>query len=516
MNGADCLLGSLANAGVEVCFTNPGTSEMHAVAAFDRVPAIRPVLCLFEGVATGAADGYARMADKPASTLLHLGPGLANGLANLHNAMRARTPVVNIVGDHATSHARYEAPLTSDIPAYARPVSGWIRSCATAQTIGIDAVAALVAARQPPGRIATLIVPADCCWDHGPAPEPAPTLPARSPVASAAIDRVARVLRSGRPTVILMSGQALVGARGLETASRIANKCGARLMCDCFNARLSRGAGRAEIERLPYFAEPAVEALAGTRQLVLVGTAPPVSFFAYPDRPSWLTPEGCEISVLSHPAEDSIAALDALADALDATNAAPRLHRRAIPDSRDDGTFGPDTIAAIVGAHLPEHAIVSDETISAGPNTQTLTATAPPHDWLFITGGAIGQGMPVATGAAVACPDRKVISLQADGSALYTLQSLWTQAREGLDVTTVIYANRKYRILEHELERVGALRGDGVSTTLIDLDRPAIDWVSIAEGMGVAADRVMTARDFERCFSDAMQQRGPRLIEAVL
>lgn len=513
MNGATSLLESLVNAEVDVCFTNPGTSEMHAVSAFDQVTGIRPILGLFEGVVTGAADGYARMAGKPAATLLHLGPGLANGLANFHNAMRARSPVVNIVGDHATSHAHYEAPLSSDIESYARPVSGWIRSSSSALTVGSDAVAAVVAARQGGGQVATLIVPADCCWNDAVCAAPAPVFPSRAQVSHEAVERVARILSSKEPAVILMTGQTLT-EEGLDLASRIANKTGARLMCDYFNARLQRGAGRAVIERMPYFAEKAVEALRGVRHLVLLGANPPVSFFAYPDKPSWLTPEDCEISVLARAEENGMQALEALADELGARSSKPTLQQSSI-NSMPRGELNADVIATMVAARLPEQAIVSDETVSSGLNSLPLTAGAAPHDWLFLTGGAIGQGMPVATGAAVACPDRKVVSLQGDGSAMYTLQSLWTQARENLDVTTIIYANGKYRILELELERVGAGSGGSVSAALLELDKPALDWVSLARGMGVEADRVTTIEAFDRCLIDAMGQRGPRLIEVI-
>src|SRR5579872_5348997 len=258
MNGAESLVRTFVGCGVEVCFANPGTSEMHFVAALDKVSGMRPILGLFEGAVTGMADGYGRIAEKPAATLLHLGPGLANGSANLHNARRAATPVVNIVGDHATYHAQYDAPLASDIPGLARWVSGWVHSSTSALTVATDGARAVAAALKPPGQIATLILPADTAWND--ADGPAPALPREAPatVSSATLDRIAAVLNSDKKCAILVRGAALK-ERGLTAAGRIAAKSGARVMCDTFAPRLQRGAGRVRIERIPYFAEQMVE-----------------------------------------------------------------------------------------------------------------------------------------------------------------------------------------------------------------------------------------------------------------
>ncbi|HYW05287.1 MAG TPA: acetolactate synthase large subunit [Gammaproteobacteria bacterium] len=511
MNGAEVLLRTLVNAGVEVCFTNPGTSEMQFVAAMDRVEGMRSVLGLFEGVATGAADGYARMTDRPACTLLHLGPGLANGLANLHNAWRARVPLVNLVGDHATYHRQFDAPLTSDIESYARPVSAWIRSSTDARELGGDAREAVAAAAQLPGRVATLIVPADCSWKEAGEPVEAPEPAAWRRPSYDAVVSTARALRQGEPAVILMNGRAL-RAPGLELASRIAASSGARLMCDTFTTRLQRGAGRAPIERMPYFGEQAAEILASARHLVLVGSRPPVSFFAYPDTPSWLTPEGCQVHELASPEEDPVEALESLLDEMGARDAKPQLQASA-PMQPARGELSIESVAQSIGALMPEGAIVSDEAATSGLPLGPATAGAPPHDWLSLTGGAIGQGLPVGTGAAVACPDRKVICLQADGSAMYTIQSLWTQARENLDVTTVIYANRQYRILQFELMRVGVEQPGPKANSVLDIGHPPLDFVEIARGMGVRARRAESIEDFNRFFGAAMQEPGPKLIE---
>ncbi len=514
MNGAESLARTLLGAGIDVCFTNPGTSEMHFVAALDRVEGMRCVLGLFEGVVTGAADGYARMADKPAATLLHLGPGLANGLANLHNARRARSPVVNVVGDHATYHRRHDAPLTSDIEGFARPVSNWICTASDPRWVARDAAAAINAARRAPGSIATLILPADVAWgaSGGPVTVPDPT-PAPPP-AGAAVDAAAIALRSGAPAAILMTGRAL-RARGLEAAGRIAAATGARLMCQTSNARLERGAGRVAVERLHYPVDQAVAQLADLRHIVLVGAKDPVAFFAYPGKPSRLAPPECAIHCLATPHEDGILALEALAEALGATAAAPPLQtldRPALPT----GALDPEAVGAALGALLPENAIVVDESITSGLPVKTLTAGAPPHDWLQVTGGSIGIGMPLATGAAVACPDRKVVCLEGDGSGMYTLQALWTQAREGLDVTTVVFANRAYAILKHELFNVGAENPGPKAFDMLEIGRPDLDWVAMARGMGVEGGRAETAEAFADLLARGLAAPGPFLIEAAI
>jgi acetolactate synthase-1/2/3 large subunit len=513
MNGAESLVATLVASGVDTCFANPGTSEMQFVAALDKVGGLRAILGLFEGAVTGMADGYGRMAEKPAATLLHLGPGFANGIANLHNARRASTPIVNIVGDHATYHAHYDAPLASDIAGLARTVSAWVQSSPSAKTVATDAARAVQAARTPPGQIATLILPADTAW--GEADRPAPPLPVAEPahVSDRAVDEVAQLLRNGKKSAILLRGTVLKET-GLEIAGRIRARTGARLMCDTFAPRLARGAGLVAIERLPYFPEQVVDFLEGVEQLILVGTKPPVAFFAYPDKPSWLTPDGCRISYLAHPHEDGAAALEALAETLRAPDAAADRTALALPD-RPSGALNADSAGRAIGLYLPEHAIISDEGATSTLAVAAHTATARPHDILSITGGSIGQGIPVGTGASIASPDRKVVCLQGDGGAMYTLQALWTQAREKLDVTTVIFANRAYAILNIELARMGAAPGPAAHNVL-DLGNPALDWIKLAAGMGVEASRATSAEEFADQFASAMKGSGPRLIEAAI
>jgi acetolactate synthase-1/2/3 large subunit len=513
MNGAESLLQTLVACGVDVCFTNPGTSEMHFVAALDKQDGMRSVLCLFEGVVTGAADGYARMTGKPACTLLHLGPGLANGLANLHNARRARVPLVNVVGDHATYHRHLDAPLTSNIAGFAEPVSGWIRASESSQSVAADGAAAVTAAMTPPGQIATLILPADTAW--GPASGPAKPTVAPRPVAPPhdAIDAAAQALRSGEPCALLMNGAALT-EQGLVLANRIAAKTGAKLFADTFVTRIARGAGRVEIERVPYFGEQAAEVLAPYRHLILVATKAPVTFFAYPGKPSELTPAGCTAHVLATPAEDALAALEALCSAVDAP-AAPRLAPAPRP-TLPHGALTPQSAAQTLGALLPANAIIVNEAATSGFAIPAMTTDAPQHDWLDLTGGAIGQGLPTAVGAAVACPGRRVLALEGDGSGMYTVQALWTMAREKLDVTAVIFANRKYAILQVELLRVGAGNPGRKAMDMLSLDRPDLDWVQLANGMGVPATRSTSAEEFNTQLARALATPGPSLIEVVL
>ncbi len=513
MIGAEALLRSLVASDVDVVFANPGTSEMHFVATLDAVPEMRGVLALFEGVATGAADGYARMRESPAAVLLHLGPGLGNGLANLHNARRSHAPVVSIVGDHATYHKRYDAPLESDIDTVARNVSTWIRRSLHPESVGADAAATVAAACGPPGQVATLILPADVSWSEGGSVAPAEARAQRLAVRSEALGAVAAALRSKQNAALLLGGSALRES-GLLAASRIAAATGAEVLAETFSARAERGAGIPVIQRLAYLAEMAAGQLDGLRHLILVDTTSPVSFFAYPGKPSDLVPEGCEVTVLAGGGDDAIAALELLAGELGA-GAAPDGGSPARPD-RPAGELGAESIARAIGALLPEGAIVSDEANTSGTFLPAFTAGAPRHDWLSLTGGSIGQGLPVALGAAVACPDRPVLALEADGSALYTLQALWSLAREQLDVTTVIFSNRRYAILRMELARVGAPASGTRALEMLEISPPDIDFVALARGFGVPATRPETAEAFTADLERAFAEPGPHLIEAVI
>ncbi len=513
MIGAEALLRTLVSGGVDVCFTNPGTSEMHLVAALDRVPEMRGVLTLFEGVATGAADGYGRITGRPGSALLHLGPGLANGVANLHNARRAGTPLVCLVGDHATGHARYDAPLQSDIVSIARAVSGWVHVTGHQRELGADAAAAVRAACA--GHVATLVVPADVSWGDGARPASTPPPPARAVPDADAVAAIAELLRRGEPTVLFLGDTAL-DEDGLRTASRIAKATGARLVAETFPRRMRRGAGVPDVPRLAYFAEQALDQLAGVRHLVLVGARPPVAFFAYPDRPSDLVPDGCELTALARPGGDAAAALTALADELGASSASAGLAESAAGIEDPSGALDIATLAAAIGATLPEDAVLVDEAITSGAFLPHYTAGAAPHDVLTLTGGAIGQGLPAATGAAIAAPHRKVVCVEADGSAAYTIQALWTQAREQLDVTTVLVNNGAYAILRMEMQRVGGTAGGERSKDVLDLRRPDLDFVSLARGFGVPAVRVEKADELVRQLRTAVAEPGPHLVEALV
>lgn len=514
MNGAENLLQTLEQAGIEVCFANPGTSEMHLVAAIGRSERVRPVLCLFEGVASGAADGYARMTDKPALTLLHLGSGYANSMANQHNAKRAGVPLVNMVGDHATWHLQYDAPLTSDIVAHAAISSDWVRASDSADDLALAGAQAVQASMRGSGKVATFIAPANHAWEQASTTKPPLAGSGLETVASPVIETVAASLLTTKRTVLFLGGRAL-REDSLRAAGRIARATGARLVCEVFPARLQRGAGRVAVERLPYFAEAAMEFLQGTEQIILVGARAPVAFFAYPGKPSWLAPEGCSVDTLATPDQDAQAALEAVAEQLDAQTEQEPVAAVSDPP-RPSGELSPVAIGQSLTRSLPPGTVIVDEAATCGLGIFPATLQAPPHDWLTLTGGAIGIGLPLALGASMACPDRKVLALQADGSAMYTLQALWTIAREQSDVVIVIMNNRSYAILNIELARVGAGEPNARTLSMLSLGHPDLDFVDMASGMGVPASRAHTAEEFDAQLAEALASRGPRLIEAMV
>jgi acetolactate synthase-1/2/3 large subunit len=455
------------------------------------------------------------MLGKPASTLLHLGPGLANGLANLHNAKKANSGIVNIVGEHATYHIAYDAPLTADIEGVAAPMSHWVKTSPNSRTIAADGALAIATARQTPGQIATLILPADTAWGpaDGIADTPAPVPPTK--VSEEAVKAAAAMLRSGQRATLLMGGDAL-RQPCLELAGRIAAKTGCGILTEGANTRLERGAGRVQVERIPYVVERALGVMRQAGNLVLIGAREPVAFFAYPDKPSLLMPKDARSTKLAGLEDDMRAALEALAIELGAIDtppagvAAPR--RPALPT----GAITPASIASILGAMLPENAIVVDESVTTGREFFPETAGAPPHDWINNRGGSIGYGMPVAIGAAIACPDRKVIALEGDGSAMYTVQSLWTMAREGLPITTLIFANGTYNILRGELTNVGVGNPGPRAVDMLSIGRPSIDWVSLARGMGAEGSRVETCEQLVKALNAGLRSMGPYLIEVAL
>ncbi len=511
MNGADALIQTLVANEVTACFANPGTSEMQFVAALDGVPGMRPVLCQFEGVATGAADGYGRIAGTPACTLLHLGPGYGNGVANLHNARRAFTPIVNVIGDHATYHRQYDAPLNSDIATLVKPNSIWTRSADSPDTVASVTAEAVAASYGPPGGPVSLILPADSAWLLAQGEPVIAQKPVRPAPSGAAVEAAAKAIKAAKNPVVLIGGQACL-AEGVREAARL-QAAGVTVYTDTFIARTPRGAGNFAPKRMQYFGEMALAELEGVDLMVYAGTAMPVAFFAYPNRPSVLVPEGCETLTLVERAEDSIAGLAALADALGAPKEGPTQALK-LPDAAPTGALNAYMVGASIARHMPDNAIVCDDSVTSGAGVAAAAATARPHEVLALTGGAIGIGLPLAIGAAVAAPDRKVLSLNGDGSAMYTIQALWTMARENLDITVVIFANYTYRILNIEMMRTGAGEAGPSAKQLLELGDPNIDFVSIAKGMGLPAVGCATAEAFETAFAGAMAQRGPMFIEA--
>jgi acetolactate synthase-1/2/3 large subunit len=513
VNGADVVCDALLANGVDTWFANPGTSEMHLVAALDRRPEVRCVLGLFEGVVTGAADGYARMKGTPAATLLHCGPGLTNGLANLHNARRGHTPIVNIIGDHASYHLALDAPLTTDIESLARPMSQWVGRSRSADSVAADIGEAYREAMTQPG-VASLIMPADIAWTETRA---APIKPERYSLktpSSEAVTAAARALTSGKRVSLMVGGDALHG-EALAMAAGICAKTGARLMAPVATGRVERGANAPPVTHVPYFIDGALKVLEQDEVFICVGPSEPVAFFAYPGKPGRLLPPGCEVIQLAQFGENLGEALSAVADLV---GAKPARNGRAVqrPDLPMSGPLTGAAIGAVAAHYLPEQAIVCNEALTQAYEFNPLTVNGAPHDMLQLTGGAIGIGIPLSVGAAIACPDRKVVLLQADGSGMYTCQGLWTQARERLDVVTIILANRTYDTLHREMRNVGATEAGENARRMLNLDDPALDWVAIANGMGVEAARADTAERFAALMKTAVSRPGPFLIEAVI
>lgn len=513
MNGAKSLVQTLLDAGVDTCFANPGTSEMHFVAALDQVPGMKCVLGLQENVVTGMADGYFRIARKPACTLLHCAPGLANGMANLHNARRARSGIVNIVGDQATYHRPHDAPLTGDTTAMAQTVSAWVRTSTEARDLGRDAAEAVRAANTFPGQIATLILPADVSWGEGAVVGSPMAAALPPPVDTHAIEGAARMLRHNSDVLILLAGNGVL-SEAQHLVWRIARATGAAVMASYVTSHLARGQGRLQLERVPYAMENAIKALDQYKHILLVNALPPVGFFGYPGMPSTQYHPQAQLHVLSRPDQDPVEALTALVKELNAPEV-------AMPDPGPrptvvSGAPSPEGLAQTLAALMPENSIVSDESVSYGRGFYKFTHAAAAHDWLHLAGGAIGDGMPVATGAAIAAQrQRRVINLQADGSAMYSLQSLWTQARERLPVTTIILNNSKYNILIGEYANVGATPGE-TAMSMLDLGNPSLNWVKLANGMGVEAARATTLDECAELMKSSFGKTEPFLIELMI
>ncbi len=521
MFAAESMVRTLINQGVELCFTNPGTSEMHMVAALDRVEGMQSVLCLFEGVATGAADGYARMSGKPACTLLHLGPGLANGLANLHNAKRAFAPVLNIVGDHAIAHRPLDAPLTSDVEAVCAPMSRWVGTVKSSAEVSTMAIEAVRQSYGPARGVASLVLPADCAWSNDePDVLPKAEMPPLNPVPGNVTSKAAEALKNAKNPIIYVGGTACLDA-GLQAAGRIAEKLDCRLVMETFAPRVSRGAGRVSTTRLNYFAEQAAEDLKDCDLLLVAGSKSPVSFFAYPGVESKLTPEGAKLVHLGGPADDITAALEEVAVRIEAPAAPTLPERNFAPDLiNEDEPLNPGYVGLSLWRHMPDDSVICDDATTSGMGIYPWLENGPPHEWLCLTGGAIGMGMPLAVGAAFGAPDSQVFALCGDGAAAYTLQALWTQAREKQNVINVVFANHSYLVLNFELDRVGAGEPGPAAKAMLDLSNPKMDWVKLSEGFGVPAVRARTVGQFDKALQDALKAsnnaEGPQLIVAEI
>jgi len=512
MNASDALIKTLINNGLEFVFANRGTSEMHLVAAIDHNPAVRPVLGLFEGVVSGAADGYARMSGKSAANLLHLGPGLGNAFANIHNAKKAFSPMINIVGDHASYHLKHNAPLTSDLDGLAKSSSDWVKRVSSPEQITQCANDAWKAANESPGNIATLIVPADYAWSNIQTDLPKKVeLNNPKSVDNKLIEAAYKLLL--KPNSMLYLGGKFLDEECLKFAAQIATKTGCRLVTDTFVSRIRRGAGLPIVQQVPYFSEMAEDFLQGTESIVFIGTKPPVSFFAYPDKKSFLSPDEAELFELCSVEENGYEALALLSELSGSPKIANELIRPHISDVPTSGDLDVTTLGPLIADMMPEESIVSDESATSSLIVTPYALQAKPHDWLALTGGSIGQGLPLAIGASIAKPDRPVITLHGDGGAMYTVQALWTQARENLNITNIIFSNRSYEILKIELDRVQAVETGERAASMFSMDNPPIDWVNLAESMGVQGYKPKTVKEFKDVFTKSVNESGPSLIE---
>jgi len=512
MNGAESLVKTMLQNGVDTVFANPGTSEMHFVAALDSHPEMNCILCLFEGGTSGGADCYYRMKRDVAGTLLHLAPGFGNAYANLHNARKANSGIVNVVGDHATHHLAYESPLKGDIQGISQSVSHWTRSSLDAPSVASDGADAIRAARARNGQIATLVLPANTAWSPADGPAHAAPPPALHRPSPAEIEAAAQALTQPG-AALLIGGDALFGNLR-QIAGKIAAKTRARLMADTLIPRISKGAGEPVITQLPYPVPPKIETLATTTSITLVGTDRPVAFFAYPETPSLPEQPGTQITQLCRPEMDIAWTLSALADATGANKASVQTYTLDLP-ALPTGPVTLEKVGAALAHLLPENAIVCNEAVTSGFKVAPPLSTARPHDMLGGTGGAIGWSLPGAAGAAIACPDRKVVVLTGDGSAMYTSQSLWTMAREGLDVTVVVFANKGYQILRDELLNVGVQSYGQNAQAMFDVEKPALDWVALAKGHGVPGSRADDLESFVKALDEGLSTDGPSLIELV-
>jgi len=509
MNGAQALLDLYSNLGVEVCFANPGTTEMALVHALESTPSIRPFLGMTEGVVAGAADGYGRMSDVPAISILHLGPGFANSISNLHNARRAKTPMITIVGDHATWHAEADAPLASDLYGLAHAASDWVGTIATPRSVLVMGMEAYRQAME--GQVATLIFPTDMQEaEASSAPVGLSSVPYH-PVAIVS-ESVMAALR--RPKSALFLGGGALRGENLRLASAIAIKTESRLISETFSARMERGAGVPSTERLPYFPEQAMACLEDLDTLVLVGAKAPVAFFGYEGMESNVVPDWVAVHSLSTERDPSLA-LQALSaqvgvDSADINNVEPA---NGASESVPDGSLTPKTIGVTIAATQAPGTIMIDEAATSGLPYFHSSADAPSFDHLMLTGGSLGFGLPAAIGVAIACPDRPIVAFVADGSSLYTMQSLWTMQRYGLNVTVIVAANEQYRILRVEADRAEIPMGPVVSAMT---DISGVSWTDLAKGLGVLAVQVATCPELAAAMVHRRASKGPYLIEAKL
>ena len=511
MNGAEVLTATLTQGGVDTVFMNPGTTELDLVDTFTSVPGMRCVLTLFEGVASGAADGFGRIAGYPAATLLHLGPGLANAAANFHNARRARTPVISIVGEHTRAHQPLDPPLASDIAGIAKTHSKFVEAITSSDQICTAVATALATATTAPKGVATLLFPADLAWE--PSRQSGEHLAASRSWTpdTEALKRAATALV--RPGAVIFAGGDALRKPALNELAKLCSR-GAQIFAETFPAVHERGGNLPRISRLPYLPEQAIALLERATALILIGAPQPISFFGYRGTPSILTPSGCEIIEVVPPGFPCLGAIEALAEEAGLSDPylppVPTEPMLQAQQSHLDAVG----LASAIASSIESGTIVVDEANTGGVALQGPTSDSPEHIWLTVPGGSIGEGIPLAIGAALAEPNSRVLALVADGSSLYTIQGLWTIARERLPVTVVILNNLRYAILQYEASRRSPVTEE--LRKLTSLDSPAINYRKLAEGFGIKADVAHTPFELLQQLHGAALRPEPVLIEAEL
>ena len=515
MNGAAAFFKSIVDNGIDTIFACPGTSEMQVV---DEVgySNLRVVLCLFENSVTGMADGYARMLDKPALGMVHVTCGLTNALANMHNARIANSRMIIFGGGVHVAHEVNE-PVHSMLqrqPYVAQIAAQCVIEARSPDQLAAAATQALKASNDGAGKIVYVYGPNNAVWGESSFQgKLTSSAEQRQRVSTATISSIADTLKAGKKTAFILDNLAL-REEGLEILGRIAEGAGGRLFREWLPSRIAMGAGRVRTETLPYGGAEGRELLSEFDQIVLVGAKIPVCPFSYENQPWVKIPENCNVHTLATADHDILAALEELATQLDLPEKASNRYNRK-PGEPPTGPLSGNSIVQSLSILMPADSIVLDEAMLENVMFPLLMDGAAPFDFMAACpGGAIGAGPPVACGAAIACPNRKVILLEGDFSLMQGNTALWSMAQHNLDICVINYNNEGSASLSTELARVRQGEAQPKSIELLRIRKPTIDYAAMAESMGVPASRAETAEEFHLQLTKAMSTKGPHFIDA--